>query len=180
VTLGSSATLAEPLHCGRHVVEDSYVAPYAASVKQRVRIPVFVRAASTNRRRRGHPRLRQADVCGMTRAMICDPEMPNKASAGRRRHPRMHRCNQACIGHFHKGIRSRASRSGGGRELQLELFAGQGARRVMVAGGGPAGMKAASSPQNGPSRQLARGTDAIGRQALLAQLLPGARSSADW
>ena len=47
----------------------------------------------------------EADACGMTRAMICDPDMPAKAAS----RPRLDdiraciACNQACIGHFHKG-----------------------------------------------------------------------------
>ena len=46
----------------------------------------------------------QADLCGMTRAMICDPEMPAKTEAGRLDDIRACiACNQACIGHFHLG-----------------------------------------------------------------------------
>lgn len=46
----------------------------------------------------------------MTRALICDPQMPNKAEAGRSDDVRACiACNQACIGHFHRAIRSPAS-----------------------------------------------------------------------
>jgi len=45
-----------------------------------------------------------ADVCGMTRALICDPDMPNKTARGTPEDIRACiACNQACIGHFHKG-----------------------------------------------------------------------------
>ena len=41
----------------------------------------------------------------MTRAMICDPEMPTKAKAGRADDIRACiACNQACIGHFQLGL----------------------------------------------------------------------------
>jgi 2,4-dienoyl-CoA reductase-like NADH-dependent reductase (Old Yellow Enzyme family) len=33
----------------------------------------------------------QADVCGMTRALICDPQMPNKTDSGRAERARLHR-----------------------------------------------------------------------------------------
>ena len=47
----------------------------------------------------------QADMCGMTRAMICDPEMPPKAAEGRLDDIRACiACNQACIGHFQQGL----------------------------------------------------------------------------
>jgi len=47
----------------------------------------------------------QADMCGMTRAMIADPDMPRKAEAGRTDDIRACiACNQACIGHFHLGF----------------------------------------------------------------------------
>ncbi len=40
----------------------------------------------------------------MTRALICDPEMPTKAKAGELDEIRACiGCNQACIGHFHAG-----------------------------------------------------------------------------
>src|SRR6202011_6399640 len=86
------------------------------------------------------------DVCGMTRALICDPEMPNKAARGAPEDIRACiACNQACIGHFHKGFPiSCIQNPVSGRELRWG--APQRAatlRRVMVVGGGPAGMKAA-------------------------------------
>jgi hypothetical protein len=49
-------------------------------------------------------------MCGMTRALICDPEMPNKAKAGRSDDIRACiACNQACIGHAQLGLSIPAS-----------------------------------------------------------------------
>jgi len=46
-----------------------------------------------------------ADACVMTRALICDPEMPNLAAADKVDDIRACiACNQACIGHFHMGF----------------------------------------------------------------------------
>ena len=80
---------------------------------------------------------------GMTRAMICDPEMPSKA-----REPAASddiraciACNQACIGHFHLGYPiSCIQHPETGRELTYRrpASAAAQAQQVMVAGGGPA------------------------------------------
>ena len=44
-------------------------------------------------------------MCGMTRAMISDPDMPSKARQGRTDEIRACiACNQACIGHYHMGF----------------------------------------------------------------------------
>jgi hypothetical protein len=82
-----------------------------------------------------------ADVCGMTRALICDPDMPNKAAAGATLDIRACiACNQACIGHFHKGYPiSCIQNPVSGRELRYGTHrAGrQRRKKVMVIGGGP-------------------------------------------
>ena len=92
--------------CRRWSIDNAYAAPFAAALKAgRSASRSSSPAASTSRRspRRSSPQA-QADMCGMTRAMICDPEMPNKAKAGRLDDIRACiACNQACIGHFHKG-----------------------------------------------------------------------------
>lgn len=47
----------------------------------------------------------KADVVGMTRALIVDPDMPNKAKSGDMQAiDACIGCLQACIGHYHKGL----------------------------------------------------------------------------
>ncbi len=68
ITLGSSASLGGAVHIAPPMcLKTSYVAPYAASVKQRVRIPVFV-AGRINQPQEAEIILAsgQADVCAMT------------------------------------------------------------------------------------------------------------------
>ena len=83
----------------------------------------------------------------MTRAMICDPDMPNKACDGRIDDIRACvGCNQACIGHMQLGYPiSCIQHPESGREITYGRYKDvEKPRRVLVAGGGPAGMKAAA------------------------------------
>jgi len=179
ITLGTSASLGGAIHIAPPMSSrTAYVAPYAASVKQRVGIPVFV-AGRINQPQDAEVIIAsgQADVCGMTRALICDPELPNKAVRGAAEEIRACiACNQACIGHFHKGYPiSCIQNPVSGRELRYGVQSpAKVPRRVMVVGGGPAGMKAAViAAQRGHGVTLFEAQKRLGGQALLAQLLPG-------
>ncbi|MEA3150113.1 MAG: hypothetical protein QOD56_1052 [Gammaproteobacteria bacterium] len=180
ITLGTSASLGGAVHIAPPMTSmTSYVAPYAAGIKRHVRIPVFV-AGRVNQPQEAEAIVAsgQADVCGMTRALICDPELPNKASSGGAEDIRACiACNQACIGHFHKGYPiSCIQNPVSGRELRYGAPPRRAAtlRRVMVVGGGPAGMKAAVvAAQRGHDVSLYESARRLGGQALLAQLLPG-------
>jgi NADPH-dependent 2,4-dienoyl-CoA reductase/sulfur reductase-like enzyme len=118
-----------------------------------------------------------ADLCGMTRALIADPEMPGKAREGRTDEIRACiGCNQACIGHFQLGLPiSCIQHPETGRELVYGLRRKADARkRVMVVGGGPGGMKAAAvAAERGHDVTLYERSTRLGGQALVAQLLPG-------
>jgi len=90
----------------------------------------------------------QADVVGMTRALICDPEMPNKAREGRLddiRH--CVACNQGCIGRITHGLAVTCVQNPGtGREKRLgsgTLKPAAKKKDVAIIGGGIAGLKAA-------------------------------------
>lgn len=183
VIAGTSASLGGAVHIAPPMmVPSAYVAPFAAQVKARVKIPVFV-AGRINQPQTAEQVLAggQADMCGMTRALIADPEMPNKAREGRPDDIRACiACNQACIGHFHLGhVISCIQHPETGRELQYPEREGRrepapAKRRILVAGGGPAGMKAAAvAAERGHAVTLYEAGPRLGGQALLAQLLPG-------
>lgn len=178
-TLGTMAGLGGSIHVVPPMeIDPAYVAPRAAAIRSAVPVPVFV-AGRINQPQIAEQVLAagQADMCGMTRALIADPDMPRKAQTGRSNEIRACiGCNQACIGHFHAGYSiSCIQNPVTGRELLLPQSVPPAPRplKVMIAGGGPAGMKAAvSAAEMGHDVVLAEAAPQLGGQALLAQLLP--------
>jgi 2,4-dienoyl-CoA reductase-like NADH-dependent reductase (Old Yellow Enzyme family)/thioredoxin reductase len=126
-----------------HGVYLDLVAPY----KQSVRVPVIYAgrivhpAEAEDVLRRG-----TADLVGMTRAIIADPEMPRKAQAGRLEDIRV--CvgaNEGCIGRLYMGLSIECVQNPAvGREAELAaIHPAVRRKRTLVVGGGPAGLEAA-------------------------------------
>lgn len=178
VTAGTSASLGGAVHIVPPMAyRNAYLASDASRFRRSLNVPVFV-AGRINQPHEAESVLAEgaADVCGMTRALICDPEMPVKAREGRTDDIRACiACNQACIGHFHRGVPiSCIQHPETGRELKfgtLTLAARQ--KKIMVVGGGPAGMKAAATAAvRGHQVTLFEASVQLGGQTQLAQLLP--------
>lgn len=178
VTTGSMAGLGGSIHVVPPMeVKTGYVAPQAGMLRAAVGLPVFV-AGRINQPQIAEQILASghADMCGMTRAMISDPEMANKARSGQFDDIRACiGCNQACIGHFHQGYSISCIQNPlTGREIKLgPIVPAKSRKRIIVAGGGPAGMKAAIvAAERGHEVVLCEKGPRLGGQALLAQLLP--------
>ncbi|HEK1684374.1 TPA: FAD-dependent oxidoreductase [Pseudomonas putida] len=178
IVAGTSATLGGAVHIVPPMaIEPAYLAREAGSFKARLDIPLFV-TGRINQPQEAEQMLARglADVCGMTRALICDPQMPAKTEQGRVEDVRACiACNQACIGHFHRGLPiSCIQHPETGRELQYGSVTPAALRkRILVAGGGPAGMKAAIvAAARGHEVTLYEAGPQLGGQVLLAQLLP--------
>lgn len=178
VTTGTSASVGGAVHIAPPMAYPAaYFATDAAPFRKALKIPVFV-AGRINQPQEAEAIIAsgKADVCGMTRALICDPAMPAKAKAGAVEDIRACiACNQACIGHFHRGLPiSCIQHPETGRELTYgTLTPALRRKRVMVVGGGPAGMKAAiTAAKRGHEVTLYEASTQLGGQALLAQLLP--------
>ncbi|WP_333814356.1 oxidoreductase [Tabrizicola sp.] len=117
-----------------------------------------------------------ADLVGMTRALICDPAMPAKAEAGLTEDIRYCvGCNQACIGHGKKGgFVTCIQRPETGRVAEFSIKPAARPQRVLVAGGGPAGMKAAvTAARRGHRVVLCEARPRLGGNIRLAERLPG-------
>jgi len=179
VVAGTSASLGGSVHIVPPMgLEHGYVAPFAEAIKTACHVPVVVTG------RINQPQIAEqliaggsADLCGMTRAMICDPAMASKARDDRLDDIRACiGCNQACIGRAHKGLGiSCIQYPESGRELKFCEPPGIVRRkRIVVAGGGPAGMKAAAvAAARGHDVTLFERSRQLGGQARIAQTLPG-------
>jgi 2,4-dienoyl-CoA reductase-like NADH-dependent reductase (Old Yellow Enzyme family) len=119
-----------------------------------------------------------ADAVGMTRALIADPELVAKVAAGRADEViACVGCNQGCIGHYHAGVPIGClvnPRTGRERNLLAPRpGAGAAAHRVLVIGGGPAGVSAAleAAAHGDTVTLLERGAE-VGGQLRLAGRAP--------
>ena len=140
----------------------------AEAVKKQVNLPVIT-VGGINTPEHAEQILAdgKADIIGMGRQLICDPEFPNKARRGLREDiiPCM-RCN-SCIaplvpgGNFHFGCAANP-RIGRDRMLQ-RIQEPEASRRVVVVGGGPGGMMAAiTAAERGHKVTLLEKSGALG------------------
>ena len=116
-----------------------------------------------------------ADMVGLTRAHIADPDLVAKSMAGREVEVRP--CiagNDGCVGGLNRGRLSCAVNPAVGRELDLPLLQpSPQPRRVAVVGGGPGGMEAARlAAEQGHSVVLFEAQDRLGGAVRNAQELP--------
>jgi mycofactocin system FadH/OYE family oxidoreductase 2 len=119
----------------------------------------------------------KADMVAMTRAQIADPEFSTKVREGRE-DELVHciRGNQGCIGRVFKGLPIACTvNPAAGREGRLAaLPAADPPARWLVAGGGPAGLKAAATlADRGHQVTLVEKTDRLGGQVNLILRTPG-------
>lgn len=176
---GTAATQAGAVHIVPPMSHESgYLAASARAIRQATGAPIML-AGRINQPQEAEAIIASgaADLCGMTRAMICDADMPEKARSGRSADIRACiGCNQACIGHYEKGLPiSCIQNPESGRELAVgALRPARTPLKVMVVGGGVGGMKAAvTAARRGHRVTLFEAGARLGGQALLAQMLPG-------
>ncbi|MCU0579786.1 MAG: FAD-dependent oxidoreductase, partial [Desulfobacterota bacterium] len=127
----------------------AYTLPLSAGIRSVVKLPVY----ASNRI--NDPRLAekvledgQGDMVNMVRALIADPELPNKARQGREEDIRhCIACNQGCIGRIAFGRNIGCLQTpAAGNERALgggTLVPARQPKRVVVVGAGPAGLEAA-------------------------------------
>ncbi|MFC5995762.1 FAD-dependent oxidoreductase [Pseudonocardia hispaniensis] len=168
-------------------IPDGYNVELTATIKAAVtRLPVFVVGGIKNP---AHAERiltdGKADMIAMTRAILADPELPNKAASGREDEiTHCIRANQGCMSRLLKGFPAGCTvNPAAGREGRLgaaTLSPAPRPTRWLVVGGGPAGLRAATGlARRGHDVTLCERDERLGGQVNLIVTTPG-RDSFAW
>ncbi len=118
----------------------------------------------------------QADLVTMARALLADPDLPDKTLQGKE-HLITHcvACNQGCFDRvFQYEPATCMVNPAAGMETELAVTAAPKKKKVLVVGGGPAGMKAAvTASDRGHQVILVEKSGQLGGQLLLNERIPG-------
>ncbi len=127
----------------------AYTTPLSAAIRSKINLPVY----ATNRINDPHLAEKvledgQGDMINMVRALIADPELPNKAMEGREDDIRQCiACNQGCIGRMGLGYTigcMQTPAAGNEKKLGIGTLTPCGTpKKVVIVGAGPAGLEAA-------------------------------------
>ena len=119
--------------------------------------------------------LGRADLVGMGRPLLADPEFAEKARTGREKEIRhCVACNQGCLANtfFDRPVKCLVNGLCG-REYELPFTPAEMPKRILVAGGGPGGCECAiRAAQRGHSVTLWEKSDRLGGQLNLAVKCP--------
>jgi NADPH-dependent 2,4-dienoyl-CoA reductase/sulfur reductase-like enzyme len=151
-------------------------AEFAQAIKEVVDIPVITVG------RINSPRVAEflletdrTDLVSMGRALHADPELPNKAAAGALDDivPCLG-CNCGCIGSVVQGLHATCIiNPAAGKEKEMAIAPAEQRKKVLVAGGGPAGLEAARvASLRGHEVTLYEKTEKLGGQVNLASVPP--------
>ena len=154
-----------------------------AEIKQVVNLPVFCNG------RINDPTLaetilgdHQADMIGITRGLIADPEFPNKARKSKVEEiRRCIACNEGCTsGHYPRLPLCCALNAEAGKEKDFTVAPAEIKKSVMVIGGGAAGLETARvAALRGHRVGLYEGKDTLASELILAAKIPGREAFED-
>ena len=149
----------------------------AQGIKSAVSVPVLA-SNRINDPHIGEEILRngQADLVTIARGLLADPDLPNKAKKGKS--DLIYRCvacNQGCFDSiFQFKPATCLVNPSAGREAELISTAAPKLKKVLVIGGGPAGMKTAcTAAERGHKVTLIEKEERLGGQLILNRLIPG-------
>lgn len=118
--------------------------PLAAGIKNVVRIPVIAVGRISPEQGERALRDRKADFIAMARPLLADPDLPNKLEEGRPEDIRPCIYCYTCVGQIFVNQSMRcAVNPATTREAEFEIVPAKVPRKILVIGGGPAGMEAA-------------------------------------
>jgi 2,4-dienoyl-CoA reductase-like NADH-dependent reductase (Old Yellow Enzyme family) len=153
-----------------------FLLPLVGQIKSGVSIPIVAVSRFTDPRDADRAIAEGSiDVAGFGRAFLTDPEWPRKAEEGRLDEI-LHciSCNQGCISRIapQRDVTCLVNPVCG-RELELVLEPARRRKRVLVVGGGPAGLEAARvAAERGHDVLLCERESELGGLARLAGVLP--------
>jgi 2,4-dienoyl-CoA reductase (NADPH2) len=154
----------------------------AQGIRSVVRAPVIA-SNRINDPRVGEEIIRQgeADMVTMARGLLADPDLPNKAGEGKA-NLIYHcvACNQGCFDRiFQLRPATCLVNPRAGAEWHTKITPASRVKKVLVIGGGPAGMKAAcTAAERGHNVLLVEKERGLGGQLLLNESIPGRREIA--
>jgi 2,4-dienoyl-CoA reductase-like NADH-dependent reductase (Old Yellow Enzyme family)/NADPH-dependent 2,4-dienoyl-CoA reductase/sulfur reductase-like enzyme len=146
---------------------------FAAAIKQRVTVPVIAVGRIEPEDADGLITAGKADFVAMARKLLADPELPSKLAAGRAADVRPCIYCYRCVGNiFLNTCVACAVNPATGREAEFEIIPAAAPKRVLIAGGGPAGMEAARiAALRGHTVTLCDKGERLGGTALFAALV---------
>jgi 2,4-dienoyl-CoA reductase-like NADH-dependent reductase (Old Yellow Enzyme family) len=144
---------------------------HAARVRRELGCPVIAMGRLTPERAEAALADGAADLIAMGRALIADPDLPAKLAAGQRHRIRPCTYQYQCIGAIFRNRPVQcAMNPDAGRESATGAPAAETPRRVVVAGGGPAGLECARRlAERGHAVELREASDRLGGRLALAE-----------
>lgn len=158
-------------------VKQGWTADYFGGIKSQVNVPVIgVNRIADCRVAERILENGQADLVAMGRALLCDPDLPNKASRGAFHEiRRCTGCTQCCQSLYYPASSIVCMQNASlCRERERAPVPAKEPRKVMVIGGGPGGLEAARvAALRGHTVNLFEANPWLGGQLSLAAAAPG-------